>query len=82
LEIRQQRLVNSCAPGARGYCISGVLEIETAGGARSTIVANDTYALPPGHDEWVVGDQPFVAVEFLGAASLGRPRSHGMHALM
>ena len=38
-----------------GFCISGEMEVETAEGLRSTIHANDTYAIPPGHDEWVVG---------------------------
>jgi hypothetical protein len=54
--------------------------VETPEGVRSSIRANDTYAIPPGHDEWVVGSEPFVAVEFLGAASFGRPVSRGLHA--
>lgn len=63
-----------------GFCISGVMEVESADGIHSTIQANDTYAIPPGHDEWVVGTDPFVAVEFLGAASLGRRSGRGVHA--
>jgi hypothetical protein len=55
------------------------MEVETSGGERSTIHANDTYAIPPGHEEWVVGTEPFVAVEFLGAASFGRRGSRGVH---
>ena len=69
-----------CQHNHLGFCVSGVLEVETADGVRSTIRANDTYTLPPGHDEWVVGTEPFVAVEFLGAASFGRRSGHGMHA--
>lgn len=72
---------DTCQHNHLGYCISGTLEVETADGVRSTIHANDTYTLPPGHDEWVVGSEPFIAVEFLGAASFGRP-SHGLHARM
>lgn len=75
-------LTDFCEHHHLGYCISGRLDIETADGGCSSIHAHDTYALPPGHDEWVVGDEPFVAVEFLGAASFGRPRSFGMHALI
>ena len=63
-----------------GFCVSGTMEVESSGGLRSTIHANDTYAIPPGHDEWVVGQDSFVAVEFLGAASLGRRSSQGVHA--
>ncbi len=69
-----------CQHNHLGFCVSGVLEVETADGVRSTIRANDTYTLPPGHDEWVVGTEPFVAVEFLGAASFGRRSGRGMHA--
>ena len=69
-----------CQHNHLGFCVSGVLEVETPEGVRSTIRANDTYTLPPGHDEWVVGSEPFIAVEFLGAASFGRPTSPGVHA--
>lgn len=69
-----------CQHNHLGFCVSGVMEVETSDGVRSTIHANDTYTLPPGHDEWVVGSEPFIAVEFLGAASFGRPASRGVHA--
>ncbi|WP_427174946.1 cupin domain-containing protein [Arthrobacter sp. 92] len=68
-----------CQHNHLGFCVSGMLEVATSEGLRSTIHANDTYAIPPGHDEWVVGSEPFVAVEFLGTASYGQP-SRGMHA--
>ncbi|MCU1531143.1 MAG: cupin [Arthrobacter sp.] len=67
-----------CQHNHLGFCVSGVMEVET-GSMRSTIHPNDTYAIPPGHDEWVVGLEPFVAVEFLGAASFGRRGGRGLH---
>ena len=27
----------------------------------------DLFAIPPGHDSWVVGDEPYVSLHFLGA---------------
>jgi hypothetical protein len=70
-----------CQHNHLGYCVSGALEVVTSDGVTSVIRAQDTYTIPPGHDEWVVGAEPFVAVEFLSAASVGRPaRSHGLHA--
>jgi hypothetical protein len=27
------------------------------------------FAIPPGHDSWVVGDEPYVSLHFLGADS-------------
>ncbi len=28
----------------------------------------DIFAVPPGHDSWVVGDEPYVSLHFLGAS--------------
>lgn len=63
-----------------GFCVSGLMEVQSSDGQHSTVHANDSYAIPPGHDEWVAGPEPFVAIEFLGAAALGRRTSQGMHA--
>jgi mannose-6-phosphate isomerase-like protein (cupin superfamily) len=27
----------------------------------------DLFYIPPGHDSWVVGDEPYVSLHFLGA---------------
>jgi len=78
--IRPLEETELCEHHHLGFCIAGVMEVESSGGVRSTIRANDTYAIPPGHDEWVAGSDPFVAVEFLGAASFGRRSGRGVHA--
>ncbi|MGO4190501.1 cupin domain-containing protein [Arthrobacter sp. YAF17] len=78
--IRPLEQTEVCQHHHLGFCISGVMEVESTEGMRTTIRPNDTYAIPPGHDEWVVGAAPFVAVEFLGAASFGRRSSRGVHA--
>jgi hypothetical protein len=31
----------------------------------------DLFAVPPGHDSWVVGDQPYVSLHFLGSENYG-----------
>lgn len=69
----------SCQHHHLGYCLSGVLKVETTDGARCTIMTRDTYTIPPGHDAWVAGSEPFVAVEFLGASSLASPGHRGLH---
>ena len=28
----------------------------------------DVFAIPPGHDSWVIGDEPYVSLHFLGAS--------------
>jgi mannose-6-phosphate isomerase-like protein (cupin superfamily) len=58
---------DSCQVNHVGYCISGTLEVETNAGERATITAGDSYAIPPGHDAHVVGDEPFVSLELVSA---------------
>ncbi|MFC4520202.1 hypothetical protein [Cupriavidus pinatubonensis] len=36
-------------------------------GTEKTINAGDSYTIPPGHEAWVEGDQPFVALEVMSA---------------
>ena len=55
-----------------GYCESGRLEVWTTNGDRITISAGESYAIPPGHDARVVGDEPFVSIEFASAATFGK----------
>jgi hypothetical protein len=31
------------------------------------------YRIGPGHDAWVIGDEPMVTVEFQGAANYAKP---------
>ncbi len=48
----------------KGYCISGTLNVQTEDGTEATIGAGDGYVIEPGHDAWVVGDEPYIAVDF------------------
>src|SRR6185436_21093933 len=50
-----------------GYCIGGHLHVAMPDGTTMDILAGDAYEIPPGHDGWVVGDQPWVSVEFSGS---------------
>jgi hypothetical protein len=36
-------------------------------GDETEIGAGDASHIPPGHDAWVVGDEPYVAIDFSGA---------------
>jgi hypothetical protein len=54
----------SCQAAHLGYVVTGTLHITADDGAESDLTAGDTYRLEPGHHAEVVGDQPFVALEF------------------
>jgi quercetin dioxygenase-like cupin family protein len=55
-----------------GYCVAGELEVWHTDGTRANIKAGNSYTIPPDHDGKVVGDQPFVGIEFVGAATYAK----------
>jgi quercetin dioxygenase-like cupin family protein len=62
----------SCQNSHVGLCASGSLTVELTDGTRATVKAGDSYAIPPGHDAWVEGNEPFVGYEFLSAAEYAK----------
>jgi class 3 adenylate cyclase len=56
-----------------GYAISGTLEVQTEKGDRLEIHGRSAYEIPPRHDAWVVGDEPFVTVEWTSSRIVGVP---------
>jgi mannose-6-phosphate isomerase-like protein (cupin superfamily) len=62
----------SCQVDHVGYVVSGRLHVEHEGGSKGDVASGAVYRIPPGHDAWVVGDEPVVVVEFQGAASYAK----------
>ncbi|SCU89238.1 Cupin 2, conserved barrel (fragment) [Cupriavidus necator] len=56
-----------CLASHVGYAVSGRLTVRMKDGTEKTISAGDSYTIPPGHEAWVEGDQPFVALEVMSA---------------
>jgi class 3 adenylate cyclase/quercetin dioxygenase-like cupin family protein len=56
----------SCQVHHIGYVISGHLHIEMTDGATIELIGGDTFEVPPGHDAWVVGDQPWISIDYAG----------------
>ncbi|HKY47156.1 MAG TPA: adenylate/guanylate cyclase domain-containing protein [Acidimicrobiia bacterium] len=54
-----------------GYSVSGAIHVETDDGQAIDIPPNSIYEIPPGHDAWVVGDDPWVTVEWTSARIFG-----------
>ncbi|MEB5964543.1 cupin domain-containing protein [Comamonas testosteroni] len=50
-----------------GHVVSGTLTVQMQDGAQTTLSAGESYAIPPGHDAWVEGGEPFVGLEVLSA---------------
>jgi len=54
------------------YHLAGRLGIRMADGAELEAGPGDVTYLPAGHDAWVIGDEPVVAVDWAGATNYAR----------
>jgi ethanolamine utilization protein EutQ (cupin superfamily) len=57
---------NSCQMAHTAYGISGRLHVRMDDGTEREFGPGEVSYVPPGHDAWVVGNEPFVAVDFTG----------------
>jgi hypothetical protein len=48
--------------------VSGALHVVHDDGDEGEVHSGEVYRVAPGHEAWVVGDEPVVTVEFQGAA--------------
>jgi class 3 adenylate cyclase len=63
----------SCQHRHVGYTISGKLGVRMDDGTELVIGPNEAYEIPPGHDAWVVGDEPWTSVEFTSGHTFAAP---------
>jgi quercetin dioxygenase-like cupin family protein len=52
-----------------GLVVSGRAAVLMDDGTELVMKPGDLFHVPPGHDSWVVGDEPYVSLHFLGAES-------------
>jgi class 3 adenylate cyclase len=55
-----------------GIVLSGTLHVEMEDGLSLEIPPDTAYEIPPGHDAWVVGDDPWITIDFAGMRSYAR----------
>jgi hypothetical protein len=48
------------------YIISGKYRVKMKDGTEFDIGPGDVASVPPGHDAWVISDEPAVGIEFVG----------------
>src|SRR5690606_748548 len=58
-----------------GYVESGALRIRMADGTELDAEAGQVLRVPPGHDAWVLGDEPVVLVDWQDAPGYAVPQS-------
>lgn len=57
-----------------GITLSGRLRAQMADGTELELGPGDVFEIPPGHDAWVVGEEPWVSVDFEAMRTFGRQR--------
>jgi quercetin dioxygenase-like cupin family protein len=58
---------DSCEVPHVGYVISGRMGIAMDDGQEQEVGPGEAVVIPPGHDAWIVGDEPCVILDFSGA---------------
>jgi quercetin dioxygenase-like cupin family protein len=64
----------SCMVEHIGLVVSGSATAAMDDGRVIEMKAGDLFYIAPGHDSWVVGDEPYVSLHFLGASEYARKK--------
>jgi mannose-6-phosphate isomerase-like protein (cupin superfamily) len=62
----------SCQAQHLGYVVSGRLHVAHDDGTSLDLAPGDAYVITPGHDAWVLGNEPVVGLEFSSAATYAK----------
>ena len=57
----------SCQVEHVGLVLSGRAAVRMDDGEERVLLPGDVFYVPPGHDSWVVGDEPYVSLHLQGA---------------
>jgi len=73
----------SCQFHHVGVTLSGRLRVQMPDGTELEVGPGDVFEFPPGHDAWVVGDEPWVSVDFEAMRAYARAEpTSGRRALL
>jgi mannose-6-phosphate isomerase-like protein (cupin superfamily) len=61
---------DSCEIVHTAYVVSGRMHVRMNDGAEIDLAAGDAHYIGAGHDAWVVGDEPIVVLDIIGAEQI------------
>jgi hypothetical protein len=64
----------SCEAAHLQYHISGKLHVVMDDGTTANFGPGDVSNIPPGHDAWVVGNEPVVLIDITGMTEYAKPK--------
>ncbi|MEO8272453.1 MAG: adenylate/guanylate cyclase domain-containing protein [Chloroflexota bacterium] len=59
---------SSCPIRHFGYSMSGTIRVVMEDGQTLDVGPNTVFEIPPGHDKWVVGEEPWITIEWGASA--------------
>jgi hypothetical protein len=57
----------SCPVEHVGLVVSGAAAVRMDDGEEVVMSSGELFYVPPGHDSWVVGDEPYVSLHLMGS---------------
>ena len=72
VDVRPIAGTDTCQYHHLGITLSGRLRAQMADGTELELAPGDVFEIPPGHDAWVVGDEPWVSVDFEAMRTFGK----------
>src|SRR5438445_10816936 len=57
----------SCQGSHKAYVVSGRMHVRMDDGREMDLAPGDAHLVGPGHDAWVVGDEPLLVIDVLDA---------------
>ncbi|QDK39773.1 cupin domain-containing protein [Bdellovibrio sp. NC01] len=66
----------SCEVAHFQYHASGTLHVKMDNGKELEFKPGEVSMIPPGHDAWVVGNEPVVLIDFQGMVDYAKPAQH------
>jgi quercetin dioxygenase-like cupin family protein len=63
---------DSCQVHHVGYLVSGKMKVVMNDDTEIEGAAGDVVDIPPGHNAWVVGDEPVVTIDYTGGTTYAK----------
>jgi mannose-6-phosphate isomerase-like protein (cupin superfamily) len=61
--VKHLAQTDSCQVRHTGYVVSGRMKVVMEDRSEADLGPGDAYVIEPGHDAWIVGNEPFVGVD-------------------
>ncbi|GAA1014224.1 cupin [Acrocarpospora pleiomorpha] len=58
-----------CETRHNGFVVTGRMRFRMNDGTEAEVGPGDVFVCPPGHNAWVVGDEPAIVYDFAGGAA-------------